>query len=188
MARPREGEVLIVRSTTPPSRTELAQIEAIFFAASGRTFADSAEREAFHERWLGRYLHGGTDALFLALAPGGRVAGYLVGAITDPACERRFADIAYFRGAFRELTRRFPAHLHINLAPEFRNRGLGVRLIDAFGAYASQGGAQGVHVVTGKSMRNRRFYERCGFSEHGLTRFNGNEVVFLGRELARPQG
>jgi GNAT superfamily N-acetyltransferase len=183
---PAKSRVVIVRVTGTPAPEQLSEIEAIFFAASGRTFSNRAERDAFRERWLGRYLAGGSDAVFLALARSGHTAGYLVGAVKDPASQARFDDIAYFRGDFRELTRRFPAHLHINLAAEFRNQGIGARLIEAFAQHAMQSGAQGVHVVTGKAMRNRRFYERCGFSERATTRFNGNEVVFLGRELALP--
>ena len=83
------------------------------------------------------------------------------------------------------LTRRFPAHLHINLARRFRNRGIGARLIEAFAEIARQAGAPGLHVVTGRAMRNVRFYERCGFVERGSTRRNGRELVFLGRQLPR---
>ena len=34
----------------------MAQIDAIFFQASGRSFEPGAERDAFRERWLGCYL------------------------------------------------------------------------------------------------------------------------------------
>jgi GNAT superfamily N-acetyltransferase len=174
----------IVR-VTPTDLTPdlLAQTEAIFFEASGRTFEPGGERDAFRERWFGRYLSGGSDALFLALAPGGRVAGYLVGAVEEPGPQPRFADISYFRTDFAELCRRFPAHLHINLAPEFRSRGIGPRLIDAFGAHAASHGAPGMHAVTGKGLRNVGFYARCGLTERGGALWNGREIVFLAREL-----
>ncbi|KAB2918380.1 MAG: GNAT family N-acetyltransferase [Hyphomicrobiaceae bacterium] len=163
----------------------MAQIDSIFFEASGRTFEPGAEREAFRERWLGRYLQGGTDEAIVALAQDGRVAGYLVGAMENPALQDRFADISYFRAEFAGLCRTFPAHLHINLDPAFRGRGIGGRLIEAFAARAGAGAAAGMHVVTGKGMRNVRFYERCGFAERGSTTWNGREIVFLGRDLAR---
>jgi GNAT superfamily N-acetyltransferase len=75
------------------------------------------------------------------------------------------------------------AHLHVNLAPAFRNRGLGARLIEAFAARAAAAGAQGVHVVTARSARNVRFYLRCGFAELGASPWNGREAVFLARAL-----
>ncbi len=161
----------------------LAQVEAIFFEASVRTFEPGPERDAFRERWLGRYLQGGSDVVLLALAAEDRVAGYLVGALEDPAKSPRFADISYFRDHFADLCRQFPAHLHINLAPAFRSRGIGARLIEAFAAHAAAAGAPGLHVVTGRGMRNVGFYARCGFLECGSAAWNGREIVFLGREL-----
>ena len=126
---------------------------------------------------------GGSDALFLATAGDDTVAGYLVGAVENPALQDRFADIGYFRTDFAELCRHFPAHLHINLAPAFRSHGIGARLIEAFADYAADQGAVGMHIVTGAGMRNVRFYERCGFQQRGAAERNGGEVVFLGRAL-----
>jgi len=161
----------------------LGQIDSIFFEASTRTFPPGPEREAFRERWLGRYLHDDVgDALFLATERC-TVAGYLVGALQNPALQDRFADIGYFRTAFAELCRHFPAHLHINLAPAFRSRGIGARLIEAFAGYASGQRAAGMHIVTGRGMRNVRFYEQCGFEERGKAPWKGGEVVFLARSL-----
>lgn len=161
----------------------VAQVDAIFFEASGRTFALGPERTAFRERWLGRFLQGGTDVVLLAIDGRETVAGYLVGALDDPAQQPRFADITYLAGDFRDLCRRYPAHLHINLAPAFRNRGVGVQLIEAFAARASGAGAPGMHVVTGKQARNIGFYARCGFSQVGATVWNDSDIVFLGRGL-----
>ena len=61
--------------------------------------------------------------------------------------------------------KRFPAHLHINLAAAFRSQGIGAQLIEAFAGHAKRAGAPGMHAVTGKGMRNVRFYIRCGFTE-----------------------
>jgi GNAT superfamily N-acetyltransferase len=161
----------------------LAQVEAIFWATSARTFPPGPERDAFRERWLGRYLQGGSDAVLLALARPDTVAGYLVGALEDPAGQPRFADMSYFRTDFVTLTPRFPAHLHINLAAAFRSQGIGAQLIEAFGERASQVGAPGMHAITGKGMRNVGFYTRSGFTERATAPWNGREIVFLGREL-----
>jgi GNAT superfamily N-acetyltransferase len=141
-----------------------------------------AEREAFRERWLGRYLKGG-DVVLLALADGAAVVGYLVGALSNPSAELRFADIDYFAKDFAALTTRFPAHLHINLDAGFRSQGIGAALIEAFAARAKRAGAAGMHAVTGKGLRNVGFYIRCGFSERAAAVWNGREIVFLGREL-----
>lgn len=161
----------------------LRQVDAIFFEAGLRRFEPGPERDAFRERWLGRYLQGGSDMALLAMAGTDTVAGYLVGAVENPALAARFADIPYFRNDFADLCRQFPAHLHINLAPAFRSQGIGARLIEAFAARAASAGAPGLHAVTGKGMRNVRFYLRCGFSERGAALWNGRALVFLGRHL-----
>jgi GNAT superfamily N-acetyltransferase len=178
-------EIAVRRIDGPAMPAELtAAVDAVFFEASGRTsFVSAEERVAFRERWLGRYLEGGTDVVLIAKDLSGALAGYLVGALEDPAGQERFTDIDYFLGSFRELCRRYPAHLHINLAPRFRDRGIGARLIAAFAAHAAAAGVPGLHVVTGRAARNVRFYARCGLAEAGATRWNGGEVVFLAKSV-----
>ena len=161
----------------------LAQVDAIFYETAPLAPETRPEREAFRERWLGRYLAGGGDVVLLAVTAEGTVAGYLVGALQNPALQERFADISYFRTHFADLCRRFPAHLHINLSERWRSRGIGARLVDAFAEVAGRAGAPGMHIVTGRGMRNVRFYERCGFREVGAVERNGGASVFLAREL-----
>lgn len=158
------------------------EIDAIFFEASNtKSFESDLARAAFRERWLGRYLRGDPQLAFLALTPTERVVGYLVGSLDDPALSSRFADISYF-SAFRDLTKRYPAHLHVNLAPAHRRLGIGGRLIDAFVAEARRAGAPGVHVVTSAGSDNVRFYNRNGFFEAGRGDPD-DTLVFLARSL-----
>lgn len=174
--------------------TELAQpernlgaVQAIFFEASGtKSFISDDDRRTFEERWLGRYLTHDAARFYVALTtpdPAGReIAGYLAGSFDDPARTPRFSDIDYFRD-LAPLTAHYPAHLHINLAPRFRNRGWGERLIAAFAADARNAGAPGMHVVTGRGLRNVRFYVACGFAEVGSVLWRDRELVMLGRRL-----
>ena len=161
----------------------LAQVDGIFLETAIRPPAPGPEREAFRERWLGRYLANPTDVVLLAMTGEETVVGYLVGALGNPAMQPRFDDISYFRTDFADLCRRFPAHLHINITASHRNRGVGAQLIEAFAAIATRAGAPGMHIVTGRGMRNVRFYARCGFQELGAAKRNGGAAVFLGRKL-----
>jgi len=159
----------------------MPQIDAIFFESSAtRTFASDEHRTAFRERWLGRYLTDEPAWGYLALDANGTVAGYLVGSITDPATTGPFDDIGAFENS-AALTAAHPAHLHINLAPQFRNRGIGGRLIEAFAADAAQAGAKGVHVITGAASRNVGFYKRNGFDALATGKIRDHDVVMLGR-------
>lgn len=164
-------------------RQRNAEIDAIFFEASSRqSFEDDQARHAFRRMWLGRYLEQEPEHAFVALDGDGRVCGYLVGSLDDPAQRPEFAELTYFRDFARE-TARFPAHLHINVDREARSRGIGAALIEAFAGHLARQGATGVHVVTGLGARNVRFYERLGFSERGRATWHSGEVVLLGRRL-----
>lgn len=161
----------------------LPGIDAIFFQSSNtQSFADAAAKEQFRERWLGRYLMHDRRWAYVALAADGTAAGYLIASLDDPALTPRFADIAYFAD-FKHLTARFPAHLHINLAPHARGQGIGSALIARFASDAEDAGAPGVHVVTSRGARNAGFYAQNGFTERGATGQGPREIVFLGREL-----
>ncbi len=167
-----------------PDRSRLVpEIDAIFFEASAtKSFADDAERAAFRERWLGRYLTHFPAQAYLALAADDSVAGYLVGSLDDPAHTPLFADIGYFT-SFAPLTADYPAQLHVNLAPRWRGQGIGARLVEAFADDARRAGAKGVHVVTARGMRNIGFYLANGFHEAGALNVNGRDLVFLARSL-----
>jgi GNAT superfamily N-acetyltransferase len=158
-------------------------IDDVFFQSSNtQSFADAAARAAFRERWLGRYLINDPGWAYVAVTATHQVAGYLVASLDDPARTPRFSDIAYF-AAFRELTRRYPAQLHVNLAPERRGTGIGSELVARFVADAARAGCPGVHVVTSRGARNAGFYARNGFRELGATGEGAREVVFLARDL-----
>lgn len=174
----------ILRWNDVPDRSRLLpEIDAIFFESSAtKSFADDAERAQFRERWLGRYLDRYPVHAYLALATDGAVAGYLVGSLDDPAATPLFADIAYFRD-FAALTAVYPAQLHVNLAPRSRGQGLGARLIESFVEDARRAGAKGVHVVTGRGMRNVGFYLANGFREAGSLTMGARDIVFLARSL-----
>ena len=171
----------------PRSARARAEIERIFFESSAtKTFASDDARAAFQERWIGRYLaHDADHALLAVVAPGAAdemIAGYLVGSLDDPARAARFDDLGYFKSV-AEMTARYPAQLHVNLAEAWRGQGVGRALVEAFCAHARAAGAPGVHVFTGRGMRNVRFYETAGFAEVGAVAWNGSEIVMLGRGL-----
>lgn len=156
-------------------------IENIFFASASRHYVPGAERDAFRERWLGRYLGGGHDVLLVGTLGAREVWGYLVGTSENAALSARFADDRYFREEFRDACARYPAHLHLNIAVAYRGRGLGARLIGRFAEHLRTENVPGMHVITGHGMRNVGFYQRCGFVEQARAPRAGGDMVFLGR-------
>jgi GNAT superfamily N-acetyltransferase len=160
-----------------------AALEAIFFEASAtRSFPSEEAKRAFLERWFTRYLALFPEEAFIAVAPSGEIAGYLVGCLEDLAVLPMFRDV-FYAPAFSDLSRRYPAHLHINVAARYRGGGIGGRLIAAFATHASQRGVQGMHAVTGDGSRNNGFYTRCGFDCLRRAEIDGKRIAFFGRLL-----
>lgn len=60
--------------------------------------------------------------------------------------------------------RKYPAHLHIDLMPEGRNKGYGTEMINTLIAHLKAKGVKGLHLGVGASnTAAHRFYERNGF-------------------------
>ena len=176
------GQVSICRLNTVREIDDLrGKIDRIFFESSAVTsFADEAARQAFNERWLGRYVTHYPDWFYVALCDGRRdVAGYLAGCVQDVRDTSLFDDISYFDDFSKHLDR-YPAHLHVNLASQLRSQGIGAQLVARFLTDAANGGACGVHVVTGQGSRNVGFYNRCGFKVIDSAPFGASTSVFLG--------
>ena len=76
----------------------------------------------------------------------------------------------------------YPAHLHIDLLPEWQGKGFGRGLMDAFLAGVRAAGAPKVHLgMVPTNTGARAFYERLGFTvipPHEPT------VLYMGRETA----
>lgn len=87
-----------------------------------------------------------------------------------PFLWRAVLDVARDGGAPREalFDPRWPAHLHIDLLPEGRGRGLGRRLMDQWIGRLRARGSPGVHLGTfAENARAIRFFDSCGFARHG---------------------
>ncbi|HYD16330.1 MAG TPA: GNAT family N-acetyltransferase [Hyphomicrobium sp.] len=167
----------------PDHERLIADLDHVFFSSSARqSFSGPTEKAEFRERWLGRYLESFPDYALVALDESGRAVGYVIGSLDDPAHDPVLADLA-FLAAFSQLTARYPAQLHVNLDADWRGRGIGARLVDAFCDLARAGGAPGVHIVTARGMRNVGFYLANDFHERGATLIDGKELLLLGRDL-----
>jgi len=76
----------------------------------------------------------------------------------------------------------YPAHLHIDLLPEWQGKGYGRGLMEAFLAGVHAAGAPRVHLgMVPTNTAARAFYHRLGFTEIALGDPN---VLYLGRDTA----
>lgn len=66
----------------------------------------------------------------------------------------------------RFWAKRYPAHLHIDIFPDYQRMGLGTKLMDALTAHLRAQGVRGVMLVVGKNnVKGRNFYQKYGFRE-----------------------
>ncbi len=165
----------------------LAALEAIFFASTTRTsFASTDERAAFLATWTGWYVAEAPANVWFALDgdvggnvdDDGTIVGYLTGC-KDSAGAAGLARTIPGYHVFADRFAAYPAHLHVNVRPGWRDRGVGRSLVDRFADDCRADGLSGVHLVTGSTARNAAFYRRAGFTD-SLER---GPLLFLGRRL-----
>ena len=144
--------------------SHLAKIDEIFFEASARReFYSQEEKQSFREMSLGRYIVKHRDSFFVALDDA-RCVGYLAGCLENPTKLNHFNDVSYFR-YIEDICQDYPAHLHVNIAKRYRNRGLGAALVERFADWAKLHSVGGVQIVTSSTSRSVPFYRRLGFLE-----------------------
>lgn len=171
---------MLVRLTkVPDPSAALRALEEIFFLSSSHTeFPSEAARAAFFRTWTGWYLENEPWDVWLWRDPDGSFGGYLTGCLDSMDAEGLFETIPKY-GTFDDLFARYPAHLHVNVHPDRRGRGIGARLVERFVEDCVAEGVPGVHIVTAAGMRNIGFYNRLGFNDAVLRK----PLLFLGRPL-----
>ena len=79
----------------------------------------------------------------------------------------------------------YPSHLHIDLLPRARGRGLGRGMMNVLLAELTSKGSPGVHLGMGATnARAEQFYRKLGF--HELARVG--DVLYLGKRMATEVG
>jgi ribosomal protein S18 acetylase RimI-like enzyme len=79
----------------------------------------------------------------------------------------------------------YPAHLHIDLLPEYQGKGYGRGLMRALLGALHEAGAPLVHLGMVTANTNARaFYDRVGF--HVIPVADAGELTFLGRSTSEP--
>ncbi|MBN2044966.1 MAG: GNAT family N-acetyltransferase [Anaerolineales bacterium] len=141
-----------------------------------------------------------------------KVVGYIVGTLDTRQQEQRLLSIMLpkardhwrklspktfsqwrgylnMRGSFRNtvgsLITEYPAHLHINVHPDFQRTGIGSRLFEAYENNLIQNSVKGYHLgVAGNNQTGISFYEKQGLSKLSqYPRFGKPSVIYYGRKL-----
>ncbi len=69
-----------------------------------------------------------------------------------------------------DVDHRWPAHLHINLAPQARGTGVAQEMMERWQDWLTNSGSPGCHLQTlVENTRATRFFAKCEFVPHGST-------------------
>ena len=166
---------------------ELARqkLREIFFATSSRReFADIGEKDRFFSAWTAYYFNFAPQWIFFAFE-NGEWLGYLTGCADSAAAGAEISPLISSYTVFADLFDRFPAHLHINVAPGMQKRGVGSALISHFIGRLREKRVRGVHIVTSPDAANTVFYRRMGFDFEEERSFSQHRLLFMGRSLEK---
>ncbi len=159
----------------------LPEVSDIFFESSTKKdFKDSAEKEAFFEKYVGFYLRNYPELCFVAL--GKRVLGYVVGSPTST--REDLMKLQPHLEIFRDYFKHYPGHLHINCHYESRGMGVGAALVSTLEKSFNSLKIKGWHIMTGPTSLNRNFYRKLGLKFEVELIFRGSSILLMGKSLS----
>lgn len=144
-----------IRFARPEDLEALAQVEAECFPA-----AEAAGRESFRAR-----LEVFPDSfLVVELADGGRIIGFINGAVTDA---RTISDDMFENAGLHNANGAYQSIFGLDVAEEFRRRGVAAALMNRMIETARERGKKGL-ILTCKD-RLIHYYEKFGYVKLGLS-------------------
>lgn len=171
------------RTASELSEKETSEVKSIFNA--DQKHESEKAKLKFEDQWLGPYFFDfpKDSHIFLAKDETDKTIGYLIGICDSSMFLKSFSERVGVYSLYEDLFERYPAHLHINLSPECRGKGVGSDLIQAFVLFLRQENVKGVHLVTSKDARNVVFYRRNGFLFESERTPKNHTFLFLGQEI-----
>lgn len=120
------------------------------------------------------------DNCFVATDDTDKVIGYVLCAenfdkfytvyVDEYVSRLKKTEFTHRRDAFRSVESQgkykaeYPAHLHIDLLPDYQHMGLGKKLMDSLCAHLKEKGVPGIALTVWNGNKNAcRFYEKYGF-------------------------
>ncbi len=127
------------------------------------------------------YIEKEPENCFVAVDENDKPIGYIYGASDYEKYQNNFSEYIkavaeiksreYLKDALIEMfdhaiyKEDYPAHLHIDILPDYQSKGIGTKLIDAFCNNLKEQNIKGVMLIVGTENEGaRRFYERNGFT------------------------
>ena len=127
------------------------------------------------------YIENEPENCFVAADENDKAVGYVICAEDFDVFKKRFAENYYSKISKWDFKRRksalksivphekykeeYPAHLHIDVLPEYHRMGIGHKMTDALLEHLKKKGVKGVMLTTWiKNEKGRGFYDKYGFT------------------------
>lgn len=164
-------------------RIQKRLVNDIFFSTSSiKIFENSEAKERFFQKYLGIYQLKHPDH-FICASEDEKILGYICGAVNSKSERELYISLLHFK-VFEDFYEKYPAHLHINISPEFSGKGLGSKLIKKYEEHLIDLGIIGVHLITNPTSRNVHFYQKNDYSFTCEREFNGHRLLFMAKTLS----
>lgn len=160
------------------------QIEVIFWqTASPQSFDDKEKQELFKYRYLVHYIENYPGHCYVILSQKDEVFGYLCGDGARSSYHQLKQLHAYYY-LFEQYFSTYPAHFHINIAPNYQLKGLGAQLVAHYCEVLTLERCPGVHLITAQSARNVSFYQKLHFKSVQVKGYLNSNLLLLGKLLS----
>ena len=156
----------------------------IFFKTTTADISTDEKCESLIAKYVTPYIKNWPDDVFFVCdLASQKTIGYLTGCRNSTAAAILFASQLKSYEVFADLFVRFPAHLHINIHPDWHGKGVGSFLIQEYIIELKKYKIKGVHIVTSPDSKNVDFYSKHMFTLKVQRVFNSKNLLFMGKRL-----
>jgi GNAT superfamily N-acetyltransferase len=175
---------LEILSYIPNKENRLKDLQDIFFLTAKTPLKSEDEKKSLFQKYAQPYIEHWPDFVFFACdEKTGRTMGYLIGCVDAKQAQEVISPLQKSYDLFSDLHKKYPAHLHINIHPDFQGHGVGTFLVQEFIVELKKFGAKGVHILTAPNERNVDFYFKNKFKFRTERQLNDKPVLFMGLAL-----
>lgn len=162
----------------------LNDLREIFFLTAKKDLKSEADREALFNQYAAPYIENWPDDVFFACdLKTKRTMGYLIGCRNSKKAEDILGSRLGSYDVFADLYAKYPAHLHMNVHPDFQGHGVGSFLLQEYIIELKKYRVRGVHIVTAPSERNVDFYLKHKLRFQVERSYNNHPMLFMGLAL-----
>jgi len=170
------NENIVIRPYTDADREE---VQGICVATSSGAFSKNEDMQRFLlTTYCDYYIEKEPENCFVA-ADGNKAVGYVICAENTPAWATIFREEFASRisvlalqqaclgsiNSLMECADEYPAHLHIDILPDYQRMGLGTKLMDALVTHLKKKSVPGLmFCVANDNQKAQAFYKKYGFA------------------------